>query len=123
MAVLVAVVAVIPALLLDSQASYDVLLTAMGLVGWVFCGLYATRSNWRATPAGRGLMYCATMIAVMGTRGALVTWWDVNFPGKEMSGVILFYIFDLTLANMIATLLTAQSKERRERDELEPIGR
>ncbi len=87
-----------------------VLLGVMAVGATVFVGLYVGRSNWRSTDAGRGLVYTASIVALLGWNGFTYRAFG-DYPGRLWLGMIVFYLFVVCIFNMLLTLIRSQNTE------------
>lgn len=97
------------------------LVLTMSLLSLTFCVLYATRSNWRATPQGRALMYLTaaftSVIAVSATLSVLHRIDPV--PGEYVIRFAVFGAFVMTEVHITYVLWTSQNQHRHRMRELE----
>lgn len=89
-----------------------ILLGAMAVNASLFVLLYVTRSQWRATMAGRGLVYTAIMLALLGWNCVTYRIFG-EYPGRLWIGIVLFYAFNLAIIGMVVALVKVQNQERK----------
>ena len=91
-----------------------ILVAAMTVLAWTFTILYAARSAWRSTQAGKALMYTSAALAVLGTQ-LLSVWVFGNYQYRnEVRDVALLFVV-LTILYRILVLLKIQAREHAER--------
>ncbi|WP_072689241.1 putative phage holin [Rhodococcus marinonascens] len=97
----------------DPVAQYGILVTALAVLSWTFTLLYATRSNWRITQAGKALMSTSLGLALLGTQIVSV-WWlgNYRFCTDIRDAVVLYLV--LTILYRILVLWKIQGRERAE---------
>lgn len=101
------VIAAVMTPLFGAAAAADTFLVLLMIKAGVFVGLYATRSNWRQTSAGRavmGLIACLATICAIGT----LTFIFGDYPGRGFVRLFAFIAVGLTLMNLLLTLVDAQ---------------
>jgi hypothetical protein len=85
----------------------NVLLVLLMVKSTVFVCLYAFRSNWTLTAAGRavmGLIACMAAITGIGTLNLFLG----DYPGRPFVRVACFVAVGLTLMNMLLALIAKQ---------------
>ena len=109
------VIAVVAGLLVmffcDPVTEAKVFLSAMTGLSWGFSLLYAARSNWRATQAGKALMYTSAALAMLGTQ-VLTVWWFGDYPFRDDVRNATLILLILTLLYRIIVLLRFQNLDR-----------
>jgi len=96
----------------DPDTEVRVLSVAMTVLAWSFVALYALRSNWRATDAGRTLMYTAGALGLLGTY-ACSSWVFGAYPFRNELRAAVVGLLVLTLVHRIAVLWRIQQEDRR----------
>lgn len=106
-AVLNAVIALTATPLLGVRFAANIFLALLTVKAVVFVVLYAARSNWRATAAGRAVM---ALIACLGTICAIgvVSAFLGDYPGRAYVRLSAFIAIGLVLMNLLLTLVEAQ---------------
>lgn len=99
----------VPFLLIDPTLAANILFTLFTLSAWGFVVLYALRSNWRATRAGRTVMYLAGSFAAVGSQVAVSIWLGSDYPGRDFVRLSLYYGIALTMLNLTWTLWRYQN--------------
>ena len=103
----VADVAVVLATAPNYTLSANLLLALLMVKAAIFVGLYAVRSNWRATAAGRAVMSliaCIAAICGIGTVNAFLN----DYGAKPFIRLACFIAVGLTLMNLLLTLVALQ---------------
>ena len=96
----------------DPETEVRVLSVAMTVFAWVFVGLYGLRSNWRATDAGRTMMYTGAAWGLLGTY-ACASWVFGTYPFRNELRAAVVALLVLTLVHRIAVLWRIQQEDRR----------
>lgn len=109
----VAIAAPIPWVSADTAADY--LLSMWTVLAAVFTVLYGVRSRWRATAAGRALLYIAAVMTLVGAQVCLSAWVGADYPGREVLRTALYLGVAVTMLNMLVTLYRVQRDQRQER--------
>ncbi|MDV7244466.1 MULTISPECIES: hypothetical protein [Rhodococcus] len=101
----------------DAETEARILITSMTVLAWTFSILYATRSNWRVTQAGKALMYTSAALALLGTQ-IMSVWWLGNYPYRTEIRDVVLLLLVLTVLYRILVLLKIQEREHTERKRL-----
>ncbi|WP_052372596.1 putative phage holin [Nocardia otitidiscaviarum] len=80
----------------------------IAVLGWVFMIAYGTRSNWRATAAGRGVMRLMLCLSVICTHGIATIATDYSYPGRDFIRPILLLAVALAVLDLLLTLIRIQ---------------
>lgn len=89
-----------------------VFLLATAIVGWAFVILYAIRSPWRRTHAGKSIMYSKVIISALCTWFGLAFMFRFNYAGKDELRAFLMLAIFLTTTNIALTLFRIQQMVR-----------
>lgn len=81
------------------------------ILAWLFAGLYVTRSQWRATPQGRSLLYVDVAFAVLGTYIVIVEVTNATFLNPVLLAMSL--VLAGTMGHRVGVLWATQRQERR----------
>lgn len=87
-------------------------LLATAFVGWVFVILYAIRSPWRRTHAGKSIMYSKIIISVLCTWFGLAFVFRFQYAGKDELRAFMTLAIFLTTTNIALTLFRIQQMVR-----------
>lgn len=87
-------------------------LIGTGLIVTAFVILYASRSRWRSTAAGRALLISKVSLAA-------IVWWSVianlvsdpNWDGREIIRPLLFLAIMIAQIMLLAALIKAQNQD------------
>ena len=105
----IALVAVPVVLLVpDHRLVGVVILAAIGLESAVFVAMYAWRSNWRATSAGRIIMRLMLCLAALGGHGTVNALTDAGYPGRDYIRPLLLLGVALAVLHLLLRLSWAQ---------------
>lgn len=96
----------------DPQTEVRVLAVAMTILAWTFVSLYGLRSNWRATDAGKTMMYTGAAYGLLGTY-ACSSWLFGDYAGRNELRALVVGLLVLTLVHRIAVLWRIQQEDRR----------
>lgn len=107
----VLVVVLCLAMVLGLRVAAMLLLPFLMLVVGLFAGLYFFRSNWRATLAGRALLYSKLSLLAICAYGSAALTLD-DFPVRDWVRLTVYLVVALTQLNLLLTLLRFQSEER-----------
>lgn len=116
-AVAVLNIAVVPATAPNYTLGANIILVLLMVKASLFVGLYAFRSNWRATAAGRaimGLIGCVATICGVGTLNLFLG----DYSLKPFVRLICFIAVGLMLMNLLLTLVDAQ-RDKSDREDTE----
>lgn len=75
-----------------------------------FVAVYAARSKWRATVAGRALLYSMASIGALTFQVLLSVWLGTEYPGRAVIRPILYIAVTLTLLHLLVTLIRVQNE-------------
>ncbi|MBF6213788.1 hypothetical protein IU487_22480 [Nocardia puris] len=106
----VAAVLVLP----DHDTVVTAILVAIGVEAATFSVLYAARSNWRATAAGRIIMRLMVCIAAIGAHGAANAVTDAGYPGREYIRPLLLLGVAVTVLHLLLRLTWVQRVTKEE---------
>ncbi|MBF6350372.1 hypothetical protein IU448_15300 [Nocardia flavorosea] len=104
----------------DHNAVSAGMLASIGVLSSAFVAVYAWRSNWRSTAAGRNimrLMLCIAAIAAHGTANALT---DAGYWGREYIRPLLLLGVAVTILNLLLRLVWMQRDKNVEGSEWHP---
>ncbi len=99
----------------DWHLAANVFLVLLMVEAIGFVALYALRSNWRSTAAGRavmGLIACIATICALGTVNLALG----DYPWRPFVRVTAFAAVGLTLMNLLLALISAQRSGNAEED-------
>ncbi|NEW40770.1 hypothetical protein GV794_01860 [Nocardia cyriacigeorgica] len=105
-----AAVIAVPSVLLvpDHRLVGVVILAAISIESGIFVGLYAWRSNWRATSAGRIIMRLMLCLAAIGAHGTVNALTDAGYPGREFIRPLLLLGVALAVLHLVLRLSWVQ---------------
>ena len=92
----------------DKDLVANVILSGVAAVSWMFCILYATRSNWRAEATGRAILRMVLCIAVLCTQGLVTILTDYNYWGREILRPIMLLLVGVAVLDLLWTLVRIQ---------------
>lgn len=98
------------AIWLDPDHAPRIFLATLAAESWLFVILYWTRSNWRATAAGRAVMRLIGVLAVICTQGTVTLATDASYPGSDIIRPILLLAVTLAVLDMLLTLVQIQRR-------------
>ena len=90
-----------------------VILGLVGLLAWAFVILYVSRSPWRATSAGRSVLYDQLVIAIFSTYVIVANFIPRNSFLNDVRS-LLFLVFMVAGLNMLFTLFRSQQEAKQE---------
>ena len=96
----------------DPNTEVGILSVALMLASWTFVLLYGLRSNWRATDAGRTMMYTGAALGLLSTY-ACSSWVLGPYPFRFELRSAVVALLVLTLVHRIAVLWQIQQEDRR----------
>ncbi|WP_157095466.1 putative phage holin [Hoyosella altamirensis] len=100
--------------MLGVRAAATLLVPFLVLVVGLFAALYFFRSNWRATLAGRALLYSKLSLLVLSSYGATVLILD-EFPARDWVRLTVYLVVALTQLNLLLTFIRVQNERERSR--------
>lgn len=102
----------------DKDLVANVILAGVAAVSWMFCILYAARSNWRAEATGRAILRMVLCIAVLCTQGLVTILTDYNYWGREILRPIMLLFVGVAVLDLLWTLVRIQ----RGQATFQPVG-
>lgn len=98
----------VAAVVRDSATISAVFLALLAIKSWFFVVLYALRSNWRSTAAGRAVMRLIACIALISTHGSLTVLTEASYPGRPFVRPVLLAGVALAVMDLLVTLVAIQ---------------
>jgi hypothetical protein len=100
------------AVLFGVEKSAAVSLAVFFLAATVFTCLYMCRSRWRATTAGRALLYVTASIAAITGQITLTLWLGPAYPGRAVVRACVYFVVAAAMLNLLFTLIGEQYRRR-----------
>ena len=85
----------------DPKTAGNILILFASVCSTLFSVFYAIRSNWRATEAGKSLVYVSTSFAALGWFLAISLWWSNDFPFREPIRLVLYWALALSMLHRL----------------------
>jgi len=86
----------------------DVLVLFALVASFVFPGAYLARSNWRATRAGRSMLYLSIALAALLSLNFASIYFN-EYPGRGTVRSLVYLTLVLTYLGLIRTLIRVQN--------------
>ncbi|MGJ5667810.1 hypothetical protein QLG13_08065 [Rhodococcus aetherivorans] len=94
----------------DPQEEARILLTIMTVLAWLFVGLYAWRSPWQSTEAGKTLMFTAAALGLIGLQ-LITVWWFGDYAWRNEVRAFTVTALVLSLLHRLVVLWEFQHKD------------
>jgi heme A synthase len=105
----------------DIKSGDTLLVLTMSILSAIFVTLYGTRSNWKATPQGRALMYLTVAFTgvILVSASLSIIHMISPVPGEFIIKFVVYAVFILTEVHITYVLYRGQEDQRRQIRDLE----